>query len=110
MTRTGDESQQDRVLEPALEPVLFRVVGVEPHGWSTVLVEDDAGRCYIAVTSSGRLSELPRAEANELVRTRTYRRWHGDQSWSEFERLPLISSAFSQPAAPTDESTGDVAR
>ena len=101
MTPSGASSPDDRLIETpqatSLESPLLRIAGVEPHGWSTILLEDDSGRFYVAVTASGRLSEVSRAEADDLLRIRTYREWHGDRSWSPFERLPLIGGDFAEP-------------
>jgi hypothetical protein len=107
VTRDRAQSSPDQLIEsvPAGEP-LFRVVGVEPHGWSTVLIEDQLGRCFIAATASGRLSEIEAAEARRLIQGRTYRRWHGDRSWTTLERMPLLSSAFTREVPPP-EPTGD---
>ena len=92
---------EDRVVEPAAatspETRLFRIGAVEPHGWSTVLLEDERGRWFEAVTASGRLSELSREEVDDLIRNRTYRKWHGDRAWSPLERLPLFGAEVPQP-------------
>ena len=110
MSRYRAELPHDRIVESRTdraELTLFRVTGVEPHGWSTVLIEARGGRFYIASTATGHLTEVDADEANRLIQDRTYRRWHGDRSWSVYERLPLIAQSFGRQYLIHDQSEGD---
>jgi len=107
VTRLGAPSPDDQLIETTPttpEHPLFRIAGVEPYGWSTVLLEDDSGRWYVAVSASGRWSEISSDEADDLFRTRTYREWHGDRSWSPFERLPLLGGGLPQSPPTASDS------
>jgi hypothetical protein len=108
--RDRAESPRDRIVETQTdraEQTLFRVAGVEPHGWSTVLIEDGGGRFYIASTTTGHLTEVGADEANRLIQNRTYRRWHGDRSWTVYERLPLVAQSHARQYTAQDPSDGE---
>jgi hypothetical protein len=60
------------------------------------LIADDTGRFYVAVSASGLLTAIQPNEAEDLIQDRTYRRWNGEQAWTELERLPLLDSTFAQ--------------
>lgn len=110
MARDRAESPRDCIVElPAgdSEPALFRVTGVEPHGWSTILIEDREGRFYVASTATGHLTEIDGSEALRLIENRTYRRWHGDRSWSAYDRLPLVAQSVGRQFAPPESSQSD---
>ena len=110
MSRDRAESPRDRIVETPTdraEQTLFRVAGVEPHGWSTVLIEDSSGRFYFASTATGHLTEIEAGEANRLIQNRTYRRWHGDRSWTAYERLPLVAQSQGRQYFPQDPSGGE---
>lgn len=100
MSRDRTASPQDRVLPTDAEETLYRVVGVEPHGWSTVLIEDQQGRAYVVAAATGRMVQIPHGDAMALVERRTYRPWQGNRAWSPFGRLPLIAAAGSGEAPP----------
>ena len=108
MTRASDPSHDDQLIRAAIVAPKYRIVGVEPHGWSTVVIEDDSGRFFVAVTASGLLTEIQAHEAEKLVQDRTCRRWNGDRSWTEFERLPLLDSSVTLHGAPDAASSDDV--
>jgi hypothetical protein len=110
VSRDRAESSDDRVVESeAKSPALFRVVGVEPHGWSTILIEDQTGRMFIAATATGRLSQIDAEEAATLIQGRTYRKWHGDRAWTPLDHLPLLAPVFSRPVPSPDASSGESA-
>jgi hypothetical protein len=88
----------------------FRILGVEPHGWSTVLIEDEGGRAYVVTSATGRLTEIAAADALDLIDRRTYRPWRGNRDWSDLDHLPLIATARQRPHPPTtDTAEGDAA-
>jgi coenzyme F420-reducing hydrogenase beta subunit len=90
-------STDDRVIDAAPGDDLYRVSGVEPHGWSTVLIEDQVGRYFVASVVTGRLTEVQSSDAQQMIQRRTYRRWHGDRSWATLDRLPLVANAAPRP-------------
>jgi hypothetical protein len=99
-------ADEDRILsQPSNRVELFRLFAVEPHGWSTVLLEDQNRTIYLASTVTGSLSRLSGQEAEGLIAQRAYRMWHGERSWAPLESLPLISSSFARNLA--QQSTGD---
>lgn len=108
MTPASPAPSDDHIVEPiapdAEVAALYRIVGVEPHGWSTVLLEDDAGNWFVAVTASRRLNPIARADAEDLIRNRTYRKWQGGRDWATLDRLPLFAADDSQLSAMTADS------
>jgi hypothetical protein len=106
MTRFTDDAHDDQLVQPANEPVKYRLTAVEPHGWSTVVIEDNAGKVYLAVTASGIMTEISADEANELIQSRAYRRWNGDRSWTDLERLPLFDTALAHPTPESEAFPG----
>src|SRR4051812_17315525 len=106
VSRRRSGSLQDRVVEPAVAaPARFRVLAVEPHGWSTALVESEQGATFLISTATQSLSELPREEAERLVDERHYRLWNGDRTWRELAALPLVSAASFQPQGDGESET-----
>jgi hypothetical protein len=95
-------SASQPVDEPVLGPIAlddrrFRIIAVEPHGWSTMLIEDEAGRAFVAATATGRLVEIAAADVDAMLERRTYRPWQGDRRWSSLATLPLLSTARNRP-------------
>lgn len=107
MSRDRAVPPHDRVVEPAPDEPLYRVAGVEPHGWSTVLIEDRSGRFFISSAATGRLLEVRASEAHRMIQDRTYRRWHGDRRWSTLDRLPLVAQVAVRPMTTDDASHVD---
>ena len=92
MSRNPNAENHDQVLPPAGDRGnLYRIHAVEAHSWSTVLIEDKFGRLFLAVSRTGKLSELDRATVDALLRARQYRVWNGDRAWAPLDRLPLLS-------------------
>lgn len=107
MPRDRAVSPHDRLVTADPDGARFRIAGVEPHGWSTVLIEDTAGRHYVLSAATGRLSEVHGAEAQRLFNDRIYRRWNGNRQWSALDRLPLVAQVASRAFDPLDTGQGD---
>jgi hypothetical protein len=84
-------------------PPLFRIAGVEPHGWSTVLVEEQSGRAFLLATATGRLTEIAPAQARALLADRSYRAWQGDRDWAPLDSLPLIDPGVLPTGSPATD-------
>lgn len=83
----------------------YRLLAVEPHGWSSVLVEDRQGAIFIVATAVRSLRRITAEQAELAIAQRTYRLWRGSREWAPLDALPLIAPAFSGEAPPPlDES------
>jgi hypothetical protein len=110
VTSDRTEMAEDRVLHAGAESEnRFRIFAVEPHGWSTILIEDQAGRTYLVTTATGRYTEIPAADTRRMVERRDYRPWHGGRVWSTIEELPLVAGTRQRPHPPADITDGDPA-
>ena len=105
MSRDRIADTQDRVVVPeAKGERLFRIYAVEPHGWSTVLIEDENMRIFLCSTTAAALTEVSATDAQALLLNRSYRRWFGSSEWAPLSQLPLVAATFSRPTA--DQSEG----
>lgn len=106
MSRDRIADAQDHVVVPEAQPErLFRIYAVEPHGWSTVLIEDEGKRIFLCSTTAAALTEVSAADAQALLLNRSYRRWFGSSEWAPLSQLPLVSATFSRPTADHAESS-----
>lgn len=108
MTRSRMSHPEDRVIaDPSTPEGLYRLFAVEPHGWSTVLLEDQLRSIFLASSATGNLIQVSREEAERMLAERIYRLWQGDRRWAPLESLPLVASAFARDASQTDIETAE---
>jgi hypothetical protein len=111
VTRSRGSNPEDRVVAEESAPErLYRLFAVEPHGWSTVLLEDQLGSIYVASSVTGDLTEISVEDARQRLTDRVYRLWNGERRWSPLESLPLVASAFARdiPQSPFQDTDGAV--
>jgi len=96
--RIADAQDHVVVPDPKVER-LFRIFAVEPHGWSTVLIEDESQRIFLCSITAAALTEVSAADARALLLNRSYRRWYGSSEWAALSQLPLVAATFSRPSA-----------
>ncbi len=110
MTRDRDSETTDSIVserEPARQQ--YRLFAVEPHGWSSFMLEDQEGRVYLGSATAGTLISVRQEDVERMLRTRAYRRWNGDRAWTSLDRLPLVAWAFSQFVPPQNEAGAEAA-
>ena len=108
MTRSRTSKPEDRVVAEQSTPAnVYRLFAVEPHGWSTVLLEDRAGSIYLASSATGSLISVSRDDAERMLAERAYRLWQGDRRWAALESLPLVASAFVRDIPQPDHDGAD---
>lgn len=106
--RTSDRSDS-LVKERVSREQQFRLFAVEPHGWSTFMLEDRQGQIYLGSVKTGTLTPVRHEDAEQMLDTRAYRQWNGDRAWASLDRLPLIAWAFTGNVPPADGAGAETA-
>jgi hypothetical protein len=94
----GSSGNDDRIPRGGSEQ--YRLFAVEPHGWSSVLVQDRHGAIYIVATAVRSLHRISIEQAELSLTQRKYRLWHGSREWAPLDALPLIAGAFGSAVSP----------
>jgi hypothetical protein len=87
------EATGDRIVTPDISEPRYRILAVLPHGWSTLLIEDDRGRTFTVDSTTRCLTPIDSDDARQLIDERAFRTWQGDRDWSSLDRLLLLSSS-----------------